>query len=69
MTYSIEDITAKINALPEPMQHEVFNFIEFMHIKAARQASSFKPEPASSSEQASAIDWNRPEEDDSWVSY
>jgi hypothetical protein len=69
MTPSIQDITAKINGLPEHMQQEVFNFIEFMHAKAARQALLSKHEPASLSEQALAADWNRPEEDDAWVSY
>jgi len=69
MTYSIEEITAKISALPEPMQQEVFDFIEFMHLKAARLAMSSKQNPALLSEQALAADWNRPEEDDAWVSY
>ncbi|MGZ8238678.1 MAG: hypothetical protein ACXW00_09020 [Methylobacter sp.] len=66
MTYSIQEITAKISALPEPMQQEVFSFIELMHLKAARQALASKHEPVLFSEQA---DWNRPEEDDAWVSY
>ena len=35
MTHSIQEITEKISALPEPMQQEVFAFIELMHIKAA----------------------------------
>jgi hypothetical protein len=69
MTYSFQEITAKINALPEPMQQEVFNFIEFMHAKVARQALSPKYEAALLSEQALAIDWNRPEEDEAWASY
>ncbi len=69
MTRSIQEITAKISALPEPMQQEVFDFIEFMHLKAARLAMSSKQDPALLSEHALAADWNRPEEDDAWVSY
>ncbi len=69
MTHSIQETTAKISALPEPMQQEVFNFIEIMHLKAARQALASKHEPALLSEPALAADWNRPEEDEAWVSY
>ncbi len=69
MTYSIEEITAKISALPEPMQQEVFDFIEFMRLKAARLAMLSKQNPALLSEHALAADWNRPEENDAWVSY
>jgi Protein of unknown function (DUF2281) len=64
MTHSIQEITAKISALPEPMQQEVFDFIEFMHAKVAQQTEQSKHEPALLSEQALAVDWNRPEEDD-----
>lgn len=69
MTHSIQKITAKISALPEPMQREVFDFIEFIQAKVARQALSSKHEPALLSEQALAADWNRPEEDEAWASY
>ena len=69
MTPSIQEITAKISALPEPMQQEVFAFIELMHVKAARAAMSPKQNPALLNEQALAADWNRPEENDAWVSY
>ena len=69
MTHSIQEITAKISALPEPMQQEVFNFIEFMHAKVVRQALPSKHEPALLSEQALAVDWNRPEEDNAWRSF
>lgn len=69
MTHSIQEITAKICALPEPMQQEVFDFIEFMHAKIAHQALPSKHEPALLSEQALAVDWNRPEEDEAWASY
>ncbi|MFZ2407045.1 MAG: DUF2281 domain-containing protein [Methylobacter sp.] len=69
MTHSIEEITAKISALPEPMQQEVFDFIEFMHVKAARLAMLSKQNPALLNERALAADWNRPEENDAWVSY
>jgi len=69
MTPSTQEITEKINMLPEPMQQEVFDFIEFMQIKVARQALLSKHEPALLSEQALAADWNRPEEDEAWASY
>jgi hypothetical protein len=69
MTHSIEEITARISALPESMQQEVFDFIEFMQAKVARQALPSKHEPALLSEQALAADWNRPEEDEAWSSY
>jgi hypothetical protein len=69
MTHSIQEITAKISALPEPMQQEVFDFVEFMHTKAARRALPSKHEPTLLSEQALAVDWNRPEEDEAWSSY
>jgi hypothetical protein len=69
MTHSIQEITAKISSLPEPMQQEVFDFVEFMHTKVTRQTLSSKHEPALLSEQALAVDWNRPEEDEVWASY
>jgi len=69
MTHSIQEITAKISALPEPMQQEVFDFIEFIQTKVARQALQSKYESALLSEQALATDWNRPEEDEAWSSY
>ena len=69
MTHSIQEITAKISALPEPMQQEVFDFVEFMQPKVARQALSSKNEPALLSEQTLAVDWNQPEEDEAWVNY
>ena len=69
MTHSIQEITAKISALPEPVQQEVFDFIEFMHAKVARQALLPKHEASLLSEQALAVDWNRPEEDEAWASY
>lgn len=69
MAHSIQEITAKIRALPEPTQQEVFDFVELMHTKVARQALPAKHEPALLSEQALAVDWNRPEEDEAWTSY
>ena len=69
MTHSIQEITAKISALPEPMQQEVFDFIEFMHAKIARQALPSKHEPALLSAQALAVNRNQPEEDKAWTSY
>ena len=67
MTHSIQEITAKISALPEPMLQEVFGFVEFMQAKAARQTLASKHEPVLVSEQALAGDWNRPEEDEAWM--
>jgi len=69
MTHSIQEITAKISALPKPLQQEVLDFIEFMHTKAARQTLLSKHEPTLLSEPALATDWNRPEEDEAWASY
>jgi len=45
MTHSIQEMTAKISALPEPMQQEVFDFIEFMRIKVAHQTLPSKDKP------------------------
>jgi Protein of unknown function (DUF2281) len=64
MTHSIQEITEKISALPEPMQQEVFNFIEFMYAKVVRLALSSKHEPALLNEQALPVDRNQPEEDE-----
>ncbi|NOT11267.1 MAG: DUF2281 domain-containing protein [Methylococcaceae bacterium] len=69
MAHSIQEITAKIRALPEPMQQEVFDFIKFMHTKVARQSLPSKYESTLLSEQALAVDWSRPEEDEAWASY
>jgi hypothetical protein len=69
MTHSIQEITAKISALHEPMQQEVFDFVEFMLSKVAKQALPSRHEPTLLSEQALAVDWNRPEEDEAWASY
>ncbi|MBL6987896.1 MAG: DUF2281 domain-containing protein [Methylobacter sp.] len=56
MTHSIQKITAKISALPEPMQQEAFDFIKFMQAKTTHQTSTSKHEPALLSEQALATD-------------
>ncbi len=69
MTHSIEEIAEKISALPESLQEEVLDFIEFMHIKAARLALLSKHESAVLNEQASATDQDPPEDDEVWVSY
>lgn len=66
MTHSIQEITAKISVLPESMQQEVFDFVEFLHAKAARRTLPSKHESALLSEQALAVDWNRPEENSAW---
>jgi len=47
----------------------VFDFIDFMYAKFARQALATKHETALLSEQALAADWNRPEEDNAWSSF
>jgi hypothetical protein len=65
MTHSIQEISAKISALPEPVQQEVIDFIEFMQIKVARQSSSAaRNRTALLSEHALATNWNRPQEDE-----
>ncbi len=46
MTHSIQEITEKINALPEPIQQEVFDFIEFMQTKTAQQSLPSQDKPA-----------------------
>ncbi len=68
MTYLIEEIAEKIDALPESLQDEVFDFIEFMQIKAARQALLAKHDP-SLSEGVSAADRDPLEDDEVWLSY
>ncbi|MDP1770759.1 MAG: HEPN domain-containing protein [Methylobacter sp.] len=66
---SNQEITAKISALPEPMQQEVLDFIELMQAKVARQTLPSKYESALLSRQVLAADWDRPEEDEAWASY
>lgn len=64
MTHSIQEITAQISTLPESIQQEVFDFIEFMQIKVSRQSSSTtRHETALLSKQTSVTDWNRSEKD------
>jgi hypothetical protein len=63
MTHSIQEITAKISALPEPMQQEAFAFVELLHLKAAHQALLSQSEPAP------AIEWHHPGENEAWVTY
>ncbi len=53
----------------EPMQQEMFDFVEFMHSKAARQALPSKHEPALLSEQTLEVDWNWHQEDNAWRSF
>lgn len=69
MPHSMQEIAAKISALPEPLQEEVFDFIEFMHIKAAHQALLPEHGPALLNEQTSAAGWNQPDEDEVWINY
>lgn len=64
MAHSIQEISAKISALPEPIQQEVFDFIEFMQVKVARQSSSAaRKYRALLSERDVETDRNGPEED------
>lgn len=46
MTISVQDISSKINALPETLQQEVLDFVDFMQLKAARS------QPLSSDQQS-----------------
>jgi hypothetical protein len=68
MTYSIEEIAEKIGALPDSLQDEVFDFIEFMQIKAARQTLLAKHDSALT-ESVSAADRELLEDDEVWLSY
>ncbi len=54
MTQTIQEINVEISVLPESMIQETL---------------TFKHEPFLLSEQALAIDWDRPEEDEAWASY
>ncbi|MBS3953095.1 MAG: DUF2281 domain-containing protein [Methylomicrobium sp.] len=58
----IEEITEKAAILPENLQQEVLDFVEFI---GRKQLDSFN-ETARLSEQALAKDWNRPEEEEAW---
>jgi hypothetical protein len=42
MTHSIQEISAKISVLPDSIQQEVIDFIEFMQIKVDRQSAADK---------------------------
>ena len=58
----IEEITEKAAILPENLQQEVLDFVEFI----GRKQLALSNETARLSEQALAKDWNRPEEEEAW---
>lgn len=66
---SNQEITAKINALPEAIQQKVFEFIGLMESEITQQVLPPTHEIALLSEQKLAADWNRPDEDEAWSSY
>ena len=61
----IEEITEKTAVLPENLQQEVLDFVEFI----SRKQQILLNETALLSEQALARDWNRPEEDEAWEAF
>ncbi|MDD5322733.1 MAG: DUF2281 domain-containing protein [Methylococcales bacterium] len=64
MRYLVEEIAAKTAVLPENLQQEVLDFVEFVSCKQRQQA-----ETALLSEQALAEDWIRPEEEEAWAKF
>ena len=61
----IEEITEKTAVLPENLQQEVLDFVEFI----SRKQQVLLNETALLSEQALAKDWDRPEEEDAWKAF
>jgi hypothetical protein len=61
----IEEITEKTAVLPENLQQEVLDFVEFI----SRKQQILLNETALLSEQALARDWNRPEEDEAFAGF
>ena len=61
----IEEITEKTAVLPENLQQEVLDFVEFI----SRKQQILLNETALLSEQALAKDWDRPEEGDAWKAF
>jgi hypothetical protein len=61
----VDEITEKTAALPENLQQEVLDFVEFI----SRKQLALLNETALLSEQALAEDWNRPEEEEAWAKF
>ena len=61
----IEEITKKTAVLPENLQQEVLDFVEFI----SRKQLELLNETALLSEQALAEDWNHPEEEEAWAKF
>ena len=61
----IEEITEKTAVLPENLQQEVLDFVEFI----SRKQLALLNETTLLSEQALAEDWIRPEEEDAWAKF
>jgi hypothetical protein len=61
----IEEITEKTAVLPENLQQEVLDFVEFI----SRKQLTLLNETALLSEQALAADWNQPEEEEAWAKF
>jgi hypothetical protein len=58
-----ELIEQEVNKLPEPLQHEVYDFARFLRLKSDED----KFNGLLLSETALAPDWNTPEEDAAWA--
>ena len=59
-----ELIEQEVSKLPEPLQHEVYDFARFLRLKSDED----KFNGLLLSETALAKDWNTPEEDAAWAS-
>jgi hypothetical protein len=57
-----EQLIAEIDALPEPLVHEVLDFVEFLRAKLGGDST----ELAVASESSLKKDWLRPEEEAAW---
>jgi hypothetical protein len=61
----IEEITEKTAVLPENLQQEVLDFVEFI----SRKQQILLNETALLSEQALARDWNSPEDEEAFANF
>jgi hypothetical protein len=61
----VEEIAEKTAVLPENLQQEVLDFVEFI----SRKQVALLNETALLSEHALAEDWNRPEEEEAWAKF
>ncbi|SJM90873.1 conserved hypothetical protein [Crenothrix polyspora] len=61
----VEEIAEKTAVLPENLQQEVLDFVEFI----SHKQMTLLNETALLSEQTLAEDWNRPEEEEAWMSF